>query len=86
MEKDRNSIEDRKDEHLELALRFYEEGSISDFDNIKFVHHVFPEIAVKDVDISTSMAGFTMEQPFYINAMTGGSNKTKEINKKNLPI
>ncbi|NMA85808.1 MAG: type 2 isopentenyl-diphosphate Delta-isomerase [Tissierellia bacterium] len=75
-------MKNRKNRHLELALRFYEEESISDFDNLKFVHHVFPEIAVEDVDISTSMAGFIMEQPFYINAMTGGSNKTKEINRK----
>ena len=82
MTEDKNLIKNRKDEHLKLALKFYEEDSISDFDNIQFVHHVFPKIAVDDVDISTSMAGFPMDQPFYINAMTGGSNKTKEINRK----
>ena len=60
-------IENRKNDHVKLALKFYEEENISDFDNIKFIHHVFPEIAVEDLDIRTSIAVFTMEQPFYIS-------------------
>ncbi|NLY66078.1 MAG: type 2 isopentenyl-diphosphate Delta-isomerase [Tissierellia bacterium] len=61
---------------------FFEEPRVSDFDNVRFVHHSFPEMAVDDVDISTSFAGFTVGQPFFINAMTGGSEKTKIINEK----
>lgn len=72
----------RKDEHVKLAEMFFEEPRVSDFDNIRFVHHSFPEMAVDDVDISTSFAGFTVGQPFFINAMTGGSEKTKIINEK----
>lgn len=79
----RNKVtKEKKNDHIRLALEFYEDENISDFDNIKFIHHVFPEIALEDVDISTSVAGFSMEQPFYINAMTGGSNETKAINEK----
>lgn len=72
----------RKDEHVKLAEMFFEEPRVSDFDNVRFVHHSFPEMAVDDVDISTSFAGFTVGQPFFINAMTGGSEKTKIINEK----
>lgn len=72
----------RKDEHVKLAKMFFEEQRVSDFDNVRFVHHSFPEMAVDDVDISTSFAGFTVGQPFFINAMTGGSEKTKIINEK----
>ncbi len=72
----------RKDDHVKLAEMFFEEPRPSDFDNIRFVHHSFPEMAVDEVDISTSFAGFTLGQPFFINAMTGGSEKTKAINEK----
>jgi len=75
-------IENRKNDHIRLALEFYKEEKISDFNNIKFVHHVFPEIDFEEVDIRTSISGFAMEQPFYINAITGGSNEGKLINEK----
>lgn len=71
----------KKDDHVELAEKFHRETRISDFDSLRFVHHSFPEINLEDVDIRTSLAGFTMEQPFFINAMTGGSNKTKIVNE-----
>lgn len=72
----------RKDDHVKLAEKFYRVSEVSDFDSIRFVHHSFPEISLKEVDISTSFAKFTMEQPFFINAMTGGSEMTKSINEK----
>lgn len=72
----------RKDEHVKYALEFHKEKQRSDFDNIDFVHDVFPEINVEDVDISTSIAGFKLEHPFYINGMTGGSELTKKYNRK----
>ncbi len=75
-------IENKKNDHVKLALKFYEEENKSDFDNIKFIHQVFPEISIENVNINTSIAGFNMEQPFYINAITGGSNETKVINEK----
>lgn len=72
----------RKDDHVKLAEKFYGETKTSDFDNIRFVHHSFPEMSIDEVDISTSFSTFTVKQPFFINAMTGGSEKTKSINEK----
>lgn len=72
----------RKDEHLNLALEYHKEKQVSDFDNIDFVHDVFPEVNVEDVDISTTIAGNKLEHPFYINGMTGGSELTKKYNQK----
>ena len=72
----------KKDDHVELAKEFHREEKISDFDNLKFVHHSFPELGVEDIDITTDIMGFETGQPFFINAMTGGSDKTKEINRK----
>ncbi|MBM7689621.1 type 2 isopentenyl-diphosphate Delta-isomerase [Enterococcus ureilyticus] len=71
----------RKDEHISLAKAFHKEKT-NDFDQIRFVHHSFSEIAMDEVDISTSFLDFSFKQPFYINAMTGGSKRAKEINQE----
>lgn len=72
----------RKDEHVKLAEMFFEENRASDFDNVRFIHHSFPEMAIDEADISTSFATFNVKQPFFINAMTGGSDRTKSVNEK----
>lgn len=72
----------RKDEHLNLALDFQRIKRESDFDNIDFIHDVFPEVNMKDVDISTKIAGFKLSHPFHMNGMTGGSELTKKYNEK----
>lgn len=72
----------RKDEHVKLAEKFHGEPKASDFDNIRFVHHSFPEMSVEEADISTSFSAFTIGQPFFINAITGGSENTKSINER----
>lgn len=77
-----NPANNRKNEHVSLAMKFSQESSPSDFDALHYVHHSFPQMAVKDADCSTSFADFQMEFPFYINAMTGGSEWTKKINHK----
>lgn len=75
-------LTNRKDEHVKLAMELHGELKTSDFDNIRFVHHSFPEMSVDEADISTSFSTFTVGQPFFINAMTGGSEQTKSINEK----
>lgn len=71
----------RKDEHLSLAKAFHKEKT-NDFDRIRFVHHSLPELSVDEVDISTSFLTFNLPQPFYVNAMTGGSQRAQEINQQ----
>lgn len=75
-------INNKKDDHMELAQKFHQDMNITDFDNLHFVHHSFPEMGLGDVDTRTSFATFTMKEPFFINAMTGGSDKTKSVNEK----
>lgn len=75
-------LTNRKDDHVKLADKFYGESKVSDFDKIRIVHHSFPEMGLDDVDISTRFSTFTVDQPFFINAMTGGSDHTKAINEK----
>ncbi|WP_251517689.1 MULTISPECIES: type 2 isopentenyl-diphosphate Delta-isomerase [Staphylococcus] len=73
--------EQRKNEHVEIAMA-QEDANISDFDGMRFVHHSIPNIDVKDVSLESELKDFTLQQPLYINAMTGGSDWTKQINEK----
>lgn len=73
--------EQRKNEHVEIAMA-QQDASISDFDEMRFVHHSIPNIDVTDVNLQSELQDFTMKQPIYINAMTGGSEWTKNINEK----
>lgn len=71
----------RKDEHLFLAQKLYEKKE-NDFDGVHFVHHSLPQINMDSVDISTHFLGRHFKLPFYINAMTGGSENAKKINQQ----
>ncbi|MBY5021047.1 type 2 isopentenyl-diphosphate Delta-isomerase [Streptococcus suis] len=71
----------RKDQHVGLANQQFSIESADDFEQTRFVHHSLPEIATDEVDISTQVAGLDLSAPFFINAMTGGSEKTGKINR-----
>src|SRR5699024_7141787 len=73
--------EQRKNEHVEIAMA-QTDATISDFDEIRFVHHSIPSIDVSDINLESSLKDFTLSQPLYINAMTGRSEWTKQINEK----
>lgn len=65
-----------------MAEHFYQDTHQTDFDHLRFVHHSLPETGTQKIDISTSFAGLSMNQPIYINAITGGSTWTKKVNEK----
>jgi len=71
----------RKNEHVSLSENFYKHGD-SSFKDVHFVHHSFPGINVADIDLSVSMGELAFESPFFINAMTGGSEWTGKLNRK----
>lgn len=72
----------RKDDHLDMALFLASQSSGSHpFDQIRFVHHSCPEISRNDIKLETEWAGFKHAFPFYINGMTGGSQRTHEVNR-----
>ncbi|WP_228063851.1 MULTISPECIES: type 2 isopentenyl-diphosphate Delta-isomerase [unclassified Streptococcus] len=71
----------RKDQHVALANQQFTMESASDIVQTRFVHHSLPEIKMADVSLKTSVAGLALEMPFFVNAMTGGSEKTGEINQ-----
>ncbi|MDO5089032.1 MAG: type 2 isopentenyl-diphosphate Delta-isomerase, partial [Leptotrichiaceae bacterium] len=68
------------DEHINYALKY--ESVHNSFDDMELIHCSIPEYNIEDIDISVNFAGSKFECPFFINAMTGGSQKGKEINRK----
>jgi isopentenyl-diphosphate Delta-isomerase len=71
----------RKNEHIALVHKHYQEKQMSDFQNIKFVHHAFPPINAQEVQLNSQIGPLKLDFPFFINAMTGGSDETKRINE-----
>jgi len=69
----------RKDEHIKLSLLQTEQHN--DFDNVRFVHNAINDCNIETIDLTTSYANYHFPLPIYINAMTGGTIKAKEINK-----
>ena len=70
----------RKDEHLAIATHLFDENQVNAFDQVRLLHQSLPEIAVADIHLETELFGKAIAAPIYINAMTGGSKKTGQIN------
>ncbi|GAK47886.1 isopentenyl diphosphate isomerase [Secundilactobacillus oryzae JCM 18671] len=72
----------RKDEHVSLAEKFHDVTQPSDFDQVRFVNNALPEIDLADIDLSTTIAGHSVPFPLFIEAMTGGSERTGKLNQQ----
>lgn len=79
----------RKDEHLSLAIKYWQKKKNfqeSGFHSVSLVPNALPEMSIDDVDLSTELFGYSFEFPYYIEAMTGGSEKGDKINEKLVEI
>lgn len=70
----------RKDDHIKHALAY--QSPYNSFDEMELIHCSLPTYDLSEIDISTEFAGRRWDFPFYINAMTGGSKKAEQINRK----
>ncbi|MGY1439939.1 type 2 isopentenyl-diphosphate Delta-isomerase [Streptomyces reniochalinae] len=75
-------IAQRKDDHVRLAVEQQQQHSgRNQFDEVAFVHHALAGLDRPDVSLATAFAGISWQAPLYINAMTGGSERTGRINR-----
>ncbi|MET9490996.1 type 2 isopentenyl-diphosphate Delta-isomerase [Nocardia sp. NPDC006630] len=75
-------IADRKDDHVRHAVsQRRQDSGASDFDSVTFVHHALAGIDSQDVSLAVEFAGKSWDTPLFVNAMTGGSPRTGEINR-----
>lgn len=70
----------RKDEHVSLAEKFYQSTETSSFDQVRILHQSLPELALSDIDSTTSFEHHQIAYPVMIEAMTGGSERTGQLN------
>lgn len=70
----------RKDDHIKYALKY--QAPYNSFDDIELIQHSFPDYDLAEIDLTTHFAGRDFDFPFYINAMTGGSEKGGAVNQK----
>lgn len=71
----------RKDEHVSLAKAFHKSKENS-FDDVRVIHQSLPQSSYFQTSIETELFGQKLTSPFFINAMTGGSEKTTLINQQ----
>lgn len=72
---------DRKDEHVSLAKAFHK-AKANSFDDVRIIHQSMPNSNYAETSIATTILGKEQSSPFFINAMTGGSEKTGYINQE----
>ena len=73
----------RKGDHLDLCISgdvsFRRKSNL--FENVDLIHEPLPELALDEIDLTTSFAGKTLKAPLIIAAMTGGVERAEKINK-----
>ena len=71
---------DRKKEHIDLFLKSsYKQSTL--FEDVYLEHNAIPELDFKEIDTSTTFLGKSVDYPIMINAITGGTNFSQEINR-----
>lgn len=71
----------RKDAHLDLAKS---DAALADIahplDRVTLPHHALPQLHLDEIDINSYFCGRAVTAPFYIGAMTGGTDRADAIN------
>lgn len=73
----------RKSQHLDIVLRgdVGARGVTTGLEAIRFEHVALPEMALGDVDLSTTFLNRKLRAPLLISSMTGGPERADGINR-----
>lgn len=69
----------KKDEHLAVALA--QPVRPNDFDKVPIYHKNLSGLSLSDINLGSTFLGYDVDLPIYINATTGGSKKSAQINE-----
>ena len=73
----------RKDDHVRLAEQQHSvPAPRTDFDDLHVVHHALEAVSTDEVDLTAAVGNWRWPVPFYVNGMTGGTEKTAQINRE----
>lgn len=70
----------RKDEHIFIAEKLYQPESRNRLDEVRLLFKNIPEISKNEISLTTTIMGYQVDSPFFINAITGGSPQTDKLN------
>ncbi|HEY8207324.1 MAG TPA: type 2 isopentenyl-diphosphate Delta-isomerase [Myxococcaceae bacterium] len=72
----------RKDAHLDLCAEgdVEPDGNNTLLSQVHLVHCAMPELALDDVDLSTSFLGKRLRAPLLVTGMTGGTDRARQVN------
>lgn len=70
----------RKLEHIKYALLLPDGPVKNGFEDLSLVHNCLPNLALNNIDLTTSFAGIPLKHPVVINAITGGAEDVKGMN------
>lgn len=71
----------RKLDHIKYALALEDGPTTTHLADIRFVHNCLPEISPADIDLSCEILGKQLRLPFFIDAITGGTDEVARINR-----
>lgn len=76
-------INKRKTEHIRLCLDEHVEGinKTTGLEGISFIHNALPEIDFADIQLDTRFLNKSIQAPFLVSSMTGGSELASKINR-----
>ena len=81
MNSDFNQFEQRKQDHIELALLQTNQASdASVLDTLTLWHEALPDINFKEISLTTTRFGRSVRTPFLISSMTAGHQAAVDIN------
>ena len=81
MSHDFKQFEQRKQDHIELALLPSNQAAeASTLDELTFWHEALPDLNFADIDISSVRFGEPVQNPFIISSMTAGHHGAVDIN------
>jgi isopentenyl-diphosphate delta-isomerase len=75
-------IGERKADHIEVCLKEDVQAKkvTTGFEDVHLVHKALPEIEREKIDLKTTFFGYRFSAPFFVGAMTGGTQKATKIN------
>ena len=73
--------EQRKLEHLQLALTSGRSKVSAGFEDVQFLHNCLSTVNPEKVDLTTRVAGLKLDYPLFIDAITGGTDGVTDVNR-----
>jgi len=78
------TISERKADHIDLCatgdVGFHRKTTL--LEEVELVHDALPELSLDDIDTSVTLFGKKLRVPLFVAAMTGGTERARQINRE----